>query len=257
MVSYPEDRAGQPRDLVDLLSRVIERAKEDGGNRVYSSYDVSNSHKMPIAGRAEKVKFLKERLDKLTRKANQSLIEAVFAFAKTIELKDHITGEHVERTVHYATAIAKKMGLNRDEIERIREAAILHDLGKVGISENILLKKAKLTRKEFNELKRHPQIGVDIIRPIHFFHSIIPLVLYHHERWDGKGYPSGLKGEEIPIGARIIAVADAYQALRTNRPYRKAFSKRKTMQILNKEAGNKFDPHIVEVLMKVLQKEDN
>jgi len=259
VVSYPEDKVLKGVDLIDLVDKIVEKVKEEGGNRVYSSLDLKRKRKTAkkVKEESEEIKSLKKKIVQLTKKANQSLIESVFAFAKTIELKDHVTGEHVERTVRYATAIAKKMGLTRDEIECIREAAILHDLGKVGISENILLKKAKLTRKEFNELKRHPQIGVDIIRPIHFFHSIIPLVLYHHERWDGKGYPSGLKGEEIPIGARIIAVADAYQALRTNRSYRKAFSKRKAMQILNKEAGNKFDPHIVEVLMKVLQKEDD
>ncbi len=258
VVSYPEDKVLKGADLIDLVDRVVEKVKEDGGNRVYSSLDLKRKRKATkrIKEESEEIRSLKKKIVQLTKKANQSLIESVFAFAKTIELKDHITGEHVERTVYYATAIAKKVGLPKDEIERIREAAILHDLGKIGISENILLKKAKLTKKEFNELKRHPQIGVDIIRPIQFFHSIIPLVLYHHERWDGKGYPSGLKGEEIPIGARIIAVADAYQALRANRPYRKAFSKKKAMQILNKEAGNKFDPHIVEVFMEVLQKED-
>jgi len=254
VVSYPEDRAGQPRDLVDLLSRVIERAKEDGGNRVYSSYDVFNSHKRPIAGRAEKVKFLKERLDKLTRKANQSLIEAVFAFARTIKLKDHYTGEHVESTVYYATETAKKLGLSKEEIEMVRQAAILHDLGKVGVSERILNKRAKLTKKEFEEIKKHPKIAVDIIRPIQFLHALIPFILYHHERWDGKGYPVGLKAEDIPIGARIIAIADTYHALISNRSYRKAFPKSKAIEIIKKEAGAKFDPKVVDAFLSIFYK---
>jgi len=132
--------------------------------------------------------------------SNQSLAEATFAFAKTIELKDHYSGEHVERTVHYAADIAQALGLPADRVEIIKQAAMLHDLGKIGIRKEILHKNSELNPKEMAEIKRHPQIGVDIIRPIHFFQPVIPLILYHHERWDGKGYPYGLKKEEIPLG---------------------------------------------------------
>ena len=147
------------------------------------------------------------------------------------------------------------MNLPAEEMENIRQASMLHDLGKIGISDKILLKRSKLTKKEFEEIKKHPQIAADIIRPIQFMHDIIPLILYHHERWDGKGYPAGLKGEEIPIGARIIAISDVYQALTSNRPYRKAYSKKEAMNIIKKGAGTQFDPRIVDTFLKIVKKE--
>ena len=110
------------------------------------------------------------------------------------------------------------------------------------------------SKKEFEEIKKHPQIGVDIIRPLHFLHPIIPLILYHHERWDGKGYPFGLKEEEIPIGARIIAIADVYEALISDRPYRKALSKREALRIIKENSGTQFDPKVASVLIDVLKK---
>jgi len=176
----------------------------------------------------------------------------VFAFAKTIELKDHYTGEHVEKTVQYAVAIAEGLSLPAYEVEKIREAAILHDLGKIGISEDILLKRKKLTKREYNIIKKHPQIGVDIIRPIHALHDLIPYILYHHERWNGQGYPHGLKGKEIPLGARIVAVADVYQALISNRPYREAYCEEEALKIVKDLAGSDFDPEVVETFLKVL-----
>jgi len=136
----------------------------------------------------------------------------------------------------------------------IKQAAMLHDLGKIGISENILLKKGKLTVKEFEEIKRHPQIGADIIRPIQVLHGLIPFIFYHHERWDGKGYPSGIRGEDIPLGARIIAIADVYQALISDRPYHKAFSENVAVGIIKKASGTQFDPRIVNIFLKIINK---
>jgi diguanylate cyclase (GGDEF)-like protein len=257
VASYPEDRIIKGMDLVELADQMLNRAKESGGNRVYSSLDKKKEkHKSLIKNGKESsgIKFLREKIDKLNKRANQSLIEAIFAFAKAIESKDKHTGRHVEMTVKYATEVAKKMGLSSEEIENVREASILHDLGKIGISEKILLKRSKLTKEEFDEIKKHPQIGVDIIRPLHFLHDIIPLMLYHHERWDGSGYPHGLKGEDIPIGARIIAVADAYQALTSNRPYRKAYFKEKAVKIIKVESGTHFDSVVVSTFLEVLRK---
>ena len=256
-VSYPEDRATKGIDLVNLANNVLDRAKESGGNRAYSSLDI----KKPLKKGMEKilkvsgVKNLKNTIEKLTKKSKQGLVESILAFAKTIELKDHYTGEHVESTVHYATEIAKELAFGREEIELIKQAAMLHDLGKIGISENILLKKGKLTKKEFEEIKKHPQIGADIIRPIQFLHGLIPFIFYHHERWDGKGYPSGIKGEDIPVGARIIAIADVYQALTSDRPYHKAFSKQQAIEIMKKASGTQFDPRITGIFLKIIKKE--
>ncbi len=254
-VSFPEDRAKSGTDLVNLASSVLEKAKEQGGNRAYSTLDARKlSGKGGIFKKAG-VKVLKKAIDKLTMQSKQGLAESIFAFAKTIELKDHYTGEHVENTVHYATEIAKCLDLPREDIELIKQAAMLHDLGKIGVSENILLKKGKLNKKEFDEIKKHPQIGADIIRPIQFLHALIPFIFYHHERWDGKGYPSGIKGEDIPIGARIIAIADVYQALISDRPYHKAFSKSKAIEMIKKASGTQFDPRIVSQFLTVVKKE--
>ena len=236
--AYPEDHAVKESDILELADQALSKAKELGGNRVYSTLDLHTPVGALHRSKNDhpEIKYLKEKMERLNKRANQSLIEAISAFAKTIELKDHYTGEHVERTVHFATEIAMEIGLSREEVHSIRQAAILHDLGKVGISEKILRKPAKLTPREFKEIKEHPLIGADIIRPIHMLHDILPFILYHHERWDGKGYPMGLKGEEIPIGARIISIADTWQALISNRPYRKAFGRKEALEIMGKTA---------------------
>jgi diguanylate cyclase (GGDEF)-like protein/PAS domain S-box-containing protein len=255
--SYPDDRVLKGMELIKLAEQILGRAKESGGDRVHSSVDIGKGRPSLTEKREESgdAKVLRQRLEHLTKRANQSLVEAVFAFAKTIKLKDHYTGEHVEKTVHYATEIAKLLGLPNDEVERIRQAAMLHDLGKIGVKEKILHKRSKLSKKEYQEITQHPQIGVDIIRPIHFLHDIIPLILYHHERWDGKGYPHGLKREEIPIGARVIAIADVYQALISHRAYRKAYTRIQAVKIIKNGSGTQFDPKIVNAFLKVLQKE--
>ncbi len=260
IASYPEDRASKGIDLINIAYKILNKAKEDGGNRVYGSGDLKPTtaripKKHPIV--TYDVNFLKNKLEKLTKRTNQSLVEAVFAFAKTIKLKDHYTGEHVEKTVTYAAEIARTLRLDTRIVERIREAAMLHDLGKIGISEKILLKKSKLTLEEYNEIKKHPQIAVDILRPIHVLHDILPLILHHHERWDGKGYPSGLKGNNIPLGARIIALSDVFQALISNRPYREAYPKETAIRIIKNSTGSQFDPKIVKTFISILTQEAN
>jgi diguanylate cyclase (GGDEF)-like protein/PAS domain S-box-containing protein len=255
VTSCPEDRALKAMDLIELADRIIDKVKEHGGDRVYSSEDIRKKKRISLKKKeVTDIKFLRERIEKLTKRANQNLIEAVFAFARTIKLKDRYTGEHTERIVYYATEIARALDLSKEEIELVKQAATLHDLGKIGISDKILLKPARLTKKEFEEIKKHPQIGVDIIRPIQFLHSIIPLILYHHERWDGRGYPKGLKAEEIPVGARIVAIADVYQALISDRPYRPAYNQKEAIKIIKEGAGTQFDPKIVNVFLKVLQR---
>ncbi|MFH1777252.1 MAG: diguanylate cyclase [Candidatus Omnitrophota bacterium] len=254
--SYPEDKAAKGIDLVEAADRILNKVKEHGGSRIYSALDIKKDTSSDFKKNrgVSNVKFLREKIEKLTKRANQSLIEAVFAFAKTIRLKDRHTGEHVERIVNFSTEIAKALNLPKDEIELIKQASVLHDLGKIGITDKILRKNSKLTKKEFEQIKKHPQIGVDIIRPIHFLHRVIPFILYHHERWDGKGYPMGLKGEAIPLGARIVAIADQYEALIANRPYRKACSDKMAMEFIKKGAGIQFDPKIVKIFLKVMKK---
>jgi len=257
VVSFPDDRANSGMDLVNLANKVLNKVKESGGNRAYSVLDIKSSSKKGSekTSKAAGVKSLKNTINKLNKQSKQGLTESIFAFAKTLELKDHYTGEHVENTVHFATEIAKELNLAKEDVELIKQAAMLHDLGKIGISENILLKKGKLTKKEFEEIKKHPQIGADIIRPIQFLHALIPFIFYHHERWDGKGYPSGIRGEDIPLGARVIAIADVYQALISDRPYHKAFLKPMAIDMIKKASGTQFDPRIVDTFLKVITRE--
>jgi diguanylate cyclase (GGDEF)-like protein len=255
--SYPADkRINNPPDFVDTADRILDAAKEAGGNRVYSMLDLESKKDARRLPEAEPtVDELKDKIKKLTARGNQSVVEAIFAFAKTIELKDKYTGEHVEKTIYYVTGIANALGLPKEEVEVIKEASVLHDLGKIGIPEKILLKPGRLTKREREIIKEHPQIGVDIIRPLHFLRDIIPLVRHHHEWWNGKGYPDGLKKELIPLGARIVAIADVYQALTSDRPYHKAFPKEEAVKIIKDGAGTQFDPRIVETFLRVLEKE--
>lgn len=254
IASYPEDKVIKGTDLIELTENIVRNAKENGGNTIYSSLDIHKEKQLPEeAGEAGETKFLKQKIAKLAQRENQGLVEAVFAFARTIELKDHYTGEHVERTVRYASEIAQALNLPKQEIERISQAAMLHDLGKIALSERILLKDSKLTNEEYEEVKRHPKIGADILRPIQMLHEIIPLILYHHERWDGNGYPERLHGEEIPMGARIVALADVFQALVSDRPYRKAFSRKEAIKIIEEGSGTQFDPGVVAVFLEILR----
>ncbi len=251
--SYPEDSPLQGMEMVDFVDKILNKAKESGGNRVFSLSDIKKGD--ATIPETSDIKSLKDKIARLTLRANQSLIEEIFAFAKIIELKDHDTGGHGERAVDYAVAISRELNLSSQQIELIGQAMMLHDLGKVGIREEILHKPSELTREEFEEVKRHPQIGVDIIRPIHSLHPIIPALLYHHERWDGKGYPYGFVKERIPLAARIIAVADVYEALISDRPYRKAFPKESALRMLQEFSGTRFEPKIVDAFLRVLERE--
>jgi diguanylate cyclase (GGDEF)-like protein len=255
VAAYPEDGLMiRGFDLVYLADQVLNKVKEYGGNKVYTTEDLEKMEKQPPSegGADVGMELLKKKVHRLSQRANQSLIEAVFALAKTIGLKDRYSDTFTKRTTDYAVEIARLLRLPKNEIEHIRKAAILHDIGKVGINENILLKKSKLTDKEFELMKQHPQLSTDIIRPLHFLRGTVPFILYHHERWDGKGYPNGLKGNEIPIGARIIAIVDAYRSLTANRPYRKAYARNEAMKILEKESGTKFDPRVTSAFLEIL-----
>ena len=255
VASYPEDGLViRGIDLVYLADQILNKVKEYGGNKVYSSEDVEKMEgNLPSENETNvDMELLKKKVYRLSQRANQSLIEAIFAVAKAVGLKDRYSNTLTKRNIDYATEVAKMLKLPKTEIEHVRKAAILHDIGKVGISENILLKKSKLTASEFETIKKHPQLSADIIRPLYFLRGTIPLILYHHERWDGKGYPHGLKGKDIPIGARIIGIVDAYRSLTSNRAYRKAYAKSNAMKILKRESGTKFDPQVAAAFLRIL-----
>ena len=248
VASYPNNFVMKGLDLVGIADKILSKVKEDGGNRFYSSKDTKLDHPLLLETSQEvvDVQLLKEKIRKLSNRANQSLIEAIVEFAKAAELKDHYSQENIEWGVIYSVKIARSLGLSEENVEAIRLAAILHDLGKIGISQDILGKPSRLNESEMEKIKTHPMIGIDIVGSIPSLEGAIPLILHHHERWDGTGYPSGLKGAQIPLGARIIAVTDVYQALTSQRPYNKAYSKQEALNIIIEGVDKQFDPKVVD-----------
>ena len=173
------------------------------------------------------------------------------ALTTALEAREHGTADHCERVARYTQILAERMGLDDGYIKDIVYGALLHDIGKIGIKDSILLKPGKLTPEEEEEIKRHPIIGAKILEGIDYFKKAIEVVLYHHERWDGKGYPFGLSDGKIPLSARIFAVADALDAMTTNRPYRRKISFEEAKDEIKRCSGTQFDPKVVEVFLSI------
>lgn len=168
------------------------------------------------------------------------------ALAETIEKRDPYTGGHTKRVMSTSISIGRRMGLSAKEIENLRLSAILHDIGKIGVRDDVLLKQGKLNDEERNEMKKHPLFGYEILSHVNRLRDVLPGVRSHHEMWDGSGYPDGLRGAEIPGAARIIAVADSFDAMTTDRPYRKALPETDAFEELRRCAGTQFAPEAVE-----------
>ena len=177
-------------------------------------------------------------------------VRTIEALALAIEAKDHTTHKHLQRVRVFAVAIAQQLGLSEDEIEALRAAALLHDIGKLAVPEHIINKPGKLTPEEFEKMKIHPIVGSEILERVAFPYPVAPIVRSHHERWDGTGYPDGLKHEEIPIGARILAAVDCLDALASDRQYRNALSLEHAMEKVATMSGTSFDPKVIEILKR-------
>jgi len=184
-----------------------------------------------------------------------TFLPIIRSLVQALDARDPYTKGHSEQIAIYAVMIAKELGLSVIDVENIRFAGLLHDIGKIGIPEKILNKSGKLTPNEFNQIKLHPYISAQILKPVFLFTSLLPIVYHHHERWDGKGYPDGLAGEDIPLGARILAVADAFDAMISNRVYRQVKNKDAAVNELVKSAAGQFDPRIVDAFLTGLQKQ--
>ncbi|MFZ5590257.1 MAG: HD domain-containing phosphohydrolase [Bacillota bacterium] len=179
-------------------------------------------------------------------------VETVFAFAEAIGARDYNTMGHSEKVAEYARMLAEYMGLDEKMVEMAYLCGIVHDVGKIGIPENILNKPGRLTEEEYNVIKKHVDKGIDILACISWLEEIVPIIKAHHERYDGTGYPDQLQGEEIPLLGRIIAVADAFDAMTSNRSYRKALPLEEAIDELKKNAGRQFDPEVVNAFIKML-----
>src|SRR5690349_7246379 len=176
-------------------------------------------------------------------------LATIEALALAIDAKDQTAQSHIRRVQVYATSIARGLGMSDTEIQGVKTAALLHDIGKLAVPEHILSKPGPLTQEEFQKIRVHPQVGAEIISAVPFPYPVAPLILSHHERWDGKGYPQGLKGEEIPLGARILSVVDYFDALMSDRPYHKAMTPEAALALLQQEAGRALDPAVVQTFV--------
>jgi putative nucleotidyltransferase with HDIG domain len=172
-------------------------------------------------------------------------MRTIETLALAIEAKDHTTGDHLQRVRVYALELAKDLGLTEDETEALKAASVLHDIGKLAVPEHIISKPGKLTPEEFDKMKVHPIVGAEILQQVRFPYPVSPIVRSHHEKWDGSGYPDGLSGENIPIGARILAAVDCLDALASDRQYRRALPLDEAMSRVDQEAGKSFDPRVV------------
>jgi putative nucleotidyltransferase with HDIG domain len=193
-----------------------------------------------------------EDAEEHVRTVDRLYLSTISAFSTAIEAKDGVTSSHIHRVQHYAVSLARRLGSIDDlEMKAIEAAALLHDTGKLAVPERILNKPGKLTAAEFETMKLHVNVGADILSAIDFPFPVVPIVRAHHERWDGKGYPNGLAGDAIPIGARILSVVDCYDALTSDRPYRPAMTDVQALAIIREGRGTMYDPEIVDLFERI------
>lgn len=209
-----------------------------------------------LAEMEELYEVLRRRVRELevARQQNQEMFLATMeALARTLEAKDRYTRGHSGRVAEYTVRLATALGIEVPQVESLRLASALHDLGKIGIRDEVLNKPSRLTPEEYDLIKQHPLIAVQILQPLAVVQDIIPWIKHHHERYDGGGYPDGLAGENIPLGARIIALADSFDAMTSDRPYRRALPLEVALEEVRQGAGRQFDPQLAEVWLKLMK----
>lgn len=198
---------------------------------------------------------LYEKVQEQTKEINQSKLETIYSLGRAAEYKDNETGMHVLRMSRYCHVLALALGMSQEDADILRDAAPMHDVGKIGIPDNVLLKPGKLDRDEWSTMQKHVEIGVSILGQYSdskLMLMAIEVAQHHHEKWDGSGYPNGLSEQNIPITGRIAAVADVFDALTSERPYKKAWSVEKAVTLLTEEKGKHFDPQIVDLFIENL-----
>ena len=191
------------------------------------------------------------RLKRLTDQLEHTE-SVIFMLAAAVEAKDAYTEGHLRRLQTYSERLAQEYGLSPTEVRAVRYGGVLHDIGKIGVDEAIIRKPGPLTPEETAQMRRHPDIGAQIISQLRFARDVAPIISGHHEYWDGSGYPRGLKGEDIPMGARIITIVDAYDAMTTDRPYRSALSDEEALRRLRAGRGTQFDPELLDVFLELI-----
>ncbi|MBN1856858.1 MAG: diguanylate cyclase [Dehalococcoidia bacterium] len=239
LASYPADGV-MFGELVSTADAALYYAKNTGGNRTYLSSKIFSeveTNPEPGGGGGHR----------------GSGLSAVYALAAAVDVKDHYTYGHSRKVNTYAVVLAEALGLPSGEVSRISTSALLHDIGKIGIPDRILNKKGDLDADEWEAIKSHPRLGANIVGNVPDLAPCVGNILYHHERWDGTGYPEGLRGKSIPIGARILAIADSFAAMASVRPYREALSDAEALERLRQNAGSQFDPDLLDAFIKEVE----
>jgi len=219
-------------EVVLNVERALEKRKLELENRDYQEH-------------------LKQKVEKQAKKIRDSFLNALTALVYALEAKDKYTSGHSQRVAEISVAIAREMGLSRQDIAGIRLAGLIHDIGKIGIRASVLNKPDRLNDNEHQHIKTHPEIGEHILAPVVEDENILKAVRHHHERYDGTGYPDGLSGEQIPLGAKILAIADAYDAITSERPYREAMSPQVAYKIIERCKGSQFDPEVANTFLGI------
>ena len=236
-----------PVVLVTALSDTQDRI--DGHRAGADDFLTRPVDRTELLARVQSLVKLKQRTDELERAES-----VLFALARSIEGKDPYTGGHCERLAEYSAALGKGIGLTEDQITALRRAGIVHDIGKVAVPDSILLKPAALTLEERTLMQEHAMVGERICAPLKAFRLVLPIIRHHHEKLDGSGYPDGLRGDRIPVTARVLQIVDVYDALTTARPYKRAFSVPETLQIMEQEVGRGWwDADIFEEFKKLVR----
>ncbi len=246
---YPYS-AANVKQLLENADMAVYNAKRSGKNKVLV-YSMESTEIVTGQGTAKVTTG--ESVRKITSGKYSEYASTIYALTAAIDAKDHYTFNHSQKVAEYATTLAKAIGLNEDHVQIIYEAALLHDIGKISIPEHILSKPGRLTDEEYKIMQSHVENSIAIIRHLPSLDYVIPAAVAHHERWDGRGYPRGLKGEDVPIGARCLAIADAFDAMTAERPYKKPLSIEFAVNEIINQAGLQFDPQLAEVYVNLVR----